>query len=123
MSHSVPLLLVALLVTAGASPALSQIDPDPDRTYVKIHVPIGDLDLTTASGADTLIQRVAHMAAEACTGKPAVGALMLQELRAYRACKDAILTQAVAQLGSPRVAQRYAERHGARSVNIAEARP
>jgi UrcA family protein len=116
-------LLVALLVSAGSSPAWSQAAPDHGTTVVKVRVPIGDLDLSQAAGADAFLARVAHAAARACAGKPAVGVLIANEARAYHACKESTLSQAVAQLGSPLVQQRYAEDRGDHYVKVAARQP
>jgi UrcA family protein len=115
---------MAVLVSAGSDPARAQThDWRGPVVVTKVRVPYGDLDLTRDAGVDTLLSRVADAAARACGGRPALGVLMLEEARAYRACKAKAVSQAVAQLDAPLVKQRLAERSGGRVVRVAEARP
>ena len=125
MNRTVPLVLVALLVSAGSEPAWSQTGDGRGPVVVtKVRVPYGDLDLTRQAGVDTLLSRVAVATARACGGQTEFGVLRLQEARALRACKAKALDRAVAQLDAPLVRQRLAERSGGRTtVRVAEARP
>jgi UrcA family protein len=117
MSQSIPLVVVALVVCAASSSVSAE--PGQDSSMVAFRVPIGDLDLNRAADADELLKRVSAEAARACSGPPAEGVMMLEISRAYRACKVDALERAVAEVNSPMVRQRYAERIGAAPVRVA----
>ena len=123
MLRSVPVVVVALLVTAGSGPAWSESLGHRGWEVTKVRVPYRDLDLTRADGADLLLRRLSLAAARACGGQPVLGVMMAETARAYRACKAKAVADAVELVQAPLVKQRYAERSGPRPLKVAEARP
>jgi UrcA family protein len=122
MSRDVTL-VVALIMSAAAAPAWCWPIGRPQVHVTQVRVPIGDLDLNSQAGADTLIRRVSAAAAHACGIPEAVGVTRAEELRAYRACKAKALAKAVAQVDRPAVQARYAQVAGANVVKVAQGRP
>jgi UrcA family protein len=122
MSRSVTL-AVALIASVAAAPAWCEPLGHRQAVVTKVRVPVGDLDLNSQAGADTLIRRVSAAAIRACGGANTVGVLMLLEARAYRACKTRAVAQTIAQVEAPVVQARYAQMTGAEAVQVAEARP
>ena len=116
-------LVVALIASVAAAPAWCGSIGRYDAVVTKVRVPVGDLDLNSQAGADTLIRRVSAAAAHACGGSDAMGVTMLLEQRAYRACKTKAVTQAIAHLDAPVVRARYARMTGEAVLQVAEVRP
>lgn len=123
MVRPTPLLIVAVLMAAGAYPAEGQEPFAPRTTHVTVRVPIGDLDLSQEAGADTLLRRASMAAKRACGGPPRVSVFLTLETRAFRECRANAMSQAVAQLDSPLVTQRFALGRDAQTVRLAQARP
>lgn len=124
MVRPTPLLMIAVLMAAGAYPAEGQEGPlTPKPTIVTVRVPIGDLDLSQDAGAETLLRRASMAASRACGGVPGVGVFVMVETKAFRECRAKALSQAVASLDSPVVSQRFAQGREAEVVRLAQARP
>lgn len=124
MVRPTPILMVAVLMTFGAYPAEGQEGPlAPRPTIVTVRVPIGDLDLSQQTGADTLLRRASMAASRACGGIPRMSVFVMVESRAFRECRAMALSQAVASLDSPLVSQRFAQGRDAQVVRLAQARP
>ena len=121
MSHVT--LAVALIASVAAAPAWCGPIGRHEAVVTRVRVPVGDLDLNSRAGADTLIRRVSAAAAHACGGSEAMGVTMLLEQRAYRACKTKAVAQAIAHLDAPVVRARYAQMMGEAVLQVAEARP
>jgi UrcA family protein len=115
-------LAVALIASAAAAPAWSEPLGARRVEVIKVKVPVGDLDLNSQAGADALIRRASHAAAKACGSPDVSGALVYEQLRAYRACKSRALAGAVAQSDAPVVQARYARLVGGSAVQVAEFR-
>lgn len=69
-------------------------------------VSYADIDTATDAGADRLLRRLRHAARGVCAVHD--GAAPLADRALDRACKRAAMDDALAQLGLPRVSQRYA---------------
>jgi UrcA family protein len=117
------ILAVVLIASAAAAPAWCGSIGRSEAVVTRVRVPVGDLDLNTQAGADTLIRRVSAAAASACGGADAMGVTGLAEQRAYRACKTKAVSQTIARLDAPVVRARYAQMTGATVVQVAEVRP
>ena len=121
-------LVLAAVVTMTASAAAGHAASQPlngvGRVVVQVRVPVGDLDLTSEAGADTLLQRVRVAAARLCRPAAESGISYPDAARAQRACRDRALTNAVAAISSPVVQARYADQGRPHAVKVvAEAQP
>jgi UrcA family protein len=123
MSRSVPLVVVALVISAASGSVSAQTGHPGHGSPVVIRVPVGDLDLNRQAGADALLNRVVAAASRACSGQSAEGIMAAQIARAYRACQAEALEHAAAAADSPMVRQRYAARTGSARVQVAQAKP
>lgn len=123
MVRPTPLVLVAVLMTAGGYPAAAQETLASRSSVVTVRVPIGDLDLSQDAGADTLLRRASLAASRACGGIPRPSVFVVVETRAFRECKAVAMSQAVAQLDSPLVNQRFAQGREAQVLALAQTRP
>jgi len=94
------------LMAVGAAATQASADPlmNPD-----VVVNYGDLDLSTAAGAEKLYMRIEHAAVRVC---PHMGAAELDRYVATVGCQDAVVANAVARVSSPRLAAIYAAHHG-----------
>jgi UrcA family protein len=92
--------LAGLLATSAAAKA------EPQVTVVQAHVPYGDLDLATAEGARTMLERI-HDALERLCAQPVSPLLPRAAAEAYR-CRTSLMARSVAQLNAPAVSREYA---------------
>jgi UrcA family protein len=81
------LALSTLMLLAGAAHAANRVGDVPTRT-----VSFGDLDLSTAHGAQALYDRIEAAAREVCAGT---------ELVEVHACRARAIEEAVKYVGSP----------------------
>jgi UrcA family protein len=93
----------AALTVATTSFAASQSD-DPPSTAVRY----GDLDLSTAAGANALYHRIANAAQLVC---PNPYSRDLKTAAASRRCQADAIAQAVRELNNPQLALVYAAHH------------
>lgn len=76
-----------------------------DTEIVRVSVAYSDLDLSTPSGAASILDRVRRAAMEACGGQPDLRDLAAQ--RPFKECVDRSMDGAIAQLRAPRVTALY----------------
>jgi UrcA family protein len=96
------LTVVLLLSASAASPALAKGASDPDLTRV---VRVGDLDLSTESGVNTLFRRINNAAWNICrvVARPTNGPQGIENTK----CRRTVIEEAVKQVNSPGLTARY----------------
>ncbi|HEY2752042.1 UrcA family protein [Phenylobacterium sp.] len=114
---------VAFIASAAAAPGWCEPLGRKPVEVMQVRVPVGDLDLNSRAGADTLIQRVTAAADRACGRSSSGGVTGQMEQRAHQVCKAQAVARAVAQVDASAVQVRYAQNRGAVKVRVAEARP
>ena len=116
-----------LIVAGFASPTSAQRSQA--NIVAHVHVPHGDLDLTSEAGAKAMLARIDEAASKACGGKPVTGMAMDQvgqaKKREYRRCKAAAMNSGVSGLGAPRVRAAWLDQQsgspGKAAMPVAEA--
>jgi UrcA family protein len=101
-------LLCALSAQAGTEPASSPV------VAKSVVVHYADLNLGATEGAKTLYARLSSAASEACGGEQYK--VDLRRDRAYRACYEQTLDEAVTKIDSQQLQALHAERTSSRSV-------
>jgi len=97
--------LVAAFSLCVAVPAFAQ-DSAPSTTQLNSRVvPYGDLNLDSASGADTMLRRINNASRFVCGDR--AGPRTMQENGTVHACTGESMDNAVSDLGHPNVSNRY----------------
>jgi len=113
----------SMIQALGAALALSGLvqpaSAETDRV-VSVAVHYGDLDLSTARGAEIMLRRIRNAAGHVCGSASHLRWMSLDVHLAYERCIDEAMTRAVTALQAPRVAQRFAAR---RRQNVAAKGP
>ena len=90
----------ALAISMAAVPAFADVTITEQRS---VTVRYGDLDISTPAGAHALLARISHAAALAC--EEAETRIDLADVEATNACINQAIDRAVAEVGSPLVAE------------------
>lgn len=105
--------LTALAVPASAAPAIGEVRPVPGLHRVfETTVPLGDLELGRASGAQAALDRIRFAARKVCGPRPSP--LQVLATQNDRACVALAIDNAVAALDAPQVTARHARGDAAR---------
>ncbi len=99
MQRAILITLTATLALAAPRVALAKDTPE------QVRVNFADLNTSTDLGADRALRRIRHAAENACDVRR--GLQPFTERAASRKCVEETMTRAVADLGSPMVAQRF----------------
>lgn len=118
MIRSLPPIALALLIAAAASQAPAAeayqarrvFSPSRQIEVLQVKVPSADLDLATAQGAATLVDRLRLASDAACGGAANVRGFV--ERLGYEDCQATAMSEAVRQLRNPLVSA-IASGHGA----------
>ncbi|HET6972348.1 MAG TPA: UrcA family protein [Phenylobacterium sp.] len=102
--------LAVVLAMAAATSAAAE----PRHELLMARVPLGDLDLRTAPGVATLLQRLNAAARELCAPAFHSPVFPAAEGRAWR-CRREAITAAVARLNSPPLTLAWAQQLSATS--------
>ncbi|MCA6247848.1 MAG: UrcA family protein [Phenylobacterium sp.] len=92
-TNSIALIAIGLLALSGASASAQ-----PALDDVKVKVSYAGLDISTESGARTLLKRIEHAAAEVCGGEPAN---RLDRMKTFRPCTKEVVNRTVSKIDSP----------------------
>lgn len=98
--------LAAAATLALTTPAAAETSGERFQTRISF----SDLDLSSAAGADVMINRLRRAADSTCGAH--MGRTSLYEHRRIAACSSAFVQKGVVRLDSPVVTRRYLERRG-----------
>lgn len=117
MQRSILTAITAALAFAAmaAAPAAAA-----ETERFEARIAYADLDLTSQSGADALLNRIRAEARQACD--VSTGRMSLRQYRMQRECVRNFQARAVSEIGDAYVTQRFAERGGRAQAVIVAAR-
>ena len=98
-TNSIALIAIGLLALSGASASAQ-----PALDDVKVKVSYAGLDISTESGARTLLKRIEHAAAEVCGGEPSN---RLDRFAKFRPCTKDVVKRTVSGIDSPTLTAVY----------------
>ena len=104
--------MIALAGVALSTAAHAQPEPLHGAVTASVTVAYGDLDLSAARGANTMLTRIKSAARRVCGEYPQLGSLLTaDEARDWRACQRRAVQEGVATLNSPAVSGLFAASH------------
>ena len=104
-------MMKALICAATALGLCAAASAEPSNSIshetVTLNIPYGDLDLTNAAGAKTMMFRIRNASTDACGGLPYIREM--RERRVFKICLRQTMAQAIDELRSPLVAAAFQE--------------